>query len=33
VGIQHAFVIPMLCYLYIAFYGFVGSKIPKDFAV
>jgi MFS transporter, FHS family, L-fucose permease len=26
VGIQHAFVIPMICYLYIAFYGFVGHK-------
>jgi FHS family L-fucose permease-like MFS transporter len=26
VGIQHAFVIPLICYLYIAFYGFVGSK-------
>ena len=26
VGIQHAFVIPMICYLYIAYYGLVGSK-------
>ena len=26
--IQTAFVIPMICYLYIAFYGFVGHK-PK----
>ena len=26
VGIQHSFVIPMICYLYIAFYGLVGSK-------
>jgi MFS transporter, FHS family, L-fucose permease len=26
IGIHHAFVIPALCYLYIAFYGFVGSK-------
>jgi len=25
-GIQHAFVLPLLCYLYIAFYGLVGSK-------
>jgi FHS family L-fucose permease-like MFS transporter len=26
VGIQHSFVIPMICYLYIAYYGLVGSK-------
>jgi MFS transporter, FHS family, L-fucose permease len=26
VGIQHAFVIPMVCYLYIAWYGLWGSK-------
>ncbi len=26
VGIQHAFVIPMFCYLYIAWYGVWGSK-------
>ena len=26
VGIQHAFVIPMICYLYIAYYGLSGSK-------
>ncbi|HUX27174.1 MAG TPA: sugar MFS transporter [Terracidiphilus sp.] len=26
VGIQHAFVLPMLCYLYIAWYGMWGSK-------
>lgn len=26
VGIQHAFVLPVLCYLYIAFYGLRGSK-------
>jgi len=26
VGIQHSFVLPVLCYLYIAFYGFWGSK-------
>jgi MFS transporter, FHS family, L-fucose permease len=25
-GIQHAFLLPMCCYLYIAFYGLVGSK-------
>jgi FHS family L-fucose permease-like MFS transporter len=26
VGIQHAFVIPALCYLFIAYYGLWGSK-------
>jgi len=26
VGIQHAFVLPMICYLYIAYYGLIGSK-------
>lgn len=26
VGIQHAFVLPMFCYLYIAYYGLSGSK-------
>jgi FHS family L-fucose permease-like MFS transporter len=26
VGIQHAFVIPVICYLYIAYYGMWGSK-------
>jgi len=29
VGIQHAFVLPILCYLYIAFYGLWGSKIKQ----
>ena len=28
IGIHHAFFLPVLCYLYIAYYGFVGSK-PK----
>jgi FHS family L-fucose permease-like MFS transporter len=28
VGIQHAFIIPVICYLYIAYYGIWGSK-PK----
>jgi MFS transporter, FHS family, L-fucose permease len=32
VGIQHAFVIPLLCYLYIAFYGLWGSKPGKTAA-
>jgi FHS family L-fucose permease-like MFS transporter len=26
IGIQHALIIPAICYLYITFYGFVGSK-------
>jgi FHS family L-fucose permease-like MFS transporter len=26
VGIQYSFVIPVICYLYIAYYGFVGHK-------
>jgi FHS family L-fucose permease-like MFS transporter len=26
VGIQHALILPILCYLYIAYYGFSGSK-------
>jgi FHS family L-fucose permease-like MFS transporter len=26
VGIQHSFVIPIVCYLYIAYYGLWGSK-------
>lgn len=27
IGVQHAFVLPLLCYLYIVFYGFRGSKL------
>ena len=26
IGLQHAFIIPMICYLYIAYYGVWGSK-------
>ncbi len=26
IGIQHAFILPILCYLYIAYYGLIGSK-------
>jgi FHS family L-fucose permease-like MFS transporter len=26
IGLQHAFIIPALCYVFIAYYGFVGSK-------
>ena len=32
VGIQHAFVIPMICYLYIAWYGLWGSKPVRTVA-
>ena len=28
IGIHHAFIIPAICYLYIMYYGYVGSK-PK----
>ncbi|MGB6721648.1 MAG: sugar MFS transporter [Terracidiphilus sp.] len=31
-GIQHAFVIPMFCYLYIAYYGLSGSKPARTVA-
>jgi FHS family L-fucose permease-like MFS transporter len=27
IGIHHAFVLPILCYLYIAWYGMWGSKV------
>ncbi|HET7307208.1 MAG TPA: sugar MFS transporter [Gammaproteobacteria bacterium] len=27
IGLHHAFVLPLLCYLYIIFYGFKGSRI------
>lgn len=26
-GVHHAFILPLLCYLYIVFYGFKGSKL------
>ena len=26
IGIHHALIIPVLCYIYVAYYGFVGSK-------
>ncbi len=29
-GVQHAFVLPLLCYLYIAFYGLNGSRIEAS---
>jgi len=30
VGIQYAFVLPIVCYIYVAFYGFVGYKPSRD---
>jgi FHS family L-fucose permease-like MFS transporter len=32
VGIQHAFVIPVICYLYIGYYGMWGSKPSRTLA-
>ena len=29
VGIQHALVLPMLCYLFIAYYGLLGSRSTR----
>jgi MFS transporter, FHS family, L-fucose permease len=29
-GIRHAFILPALCYIYIAYYGFRGS-VPTDY--
>jgi FHS family L-fucose permease-like MFS transporter len=26
IGIHHCFILPMLCYLFIIYYGFVGSR-------
>jgi FHS family L-fucose permease-like MFS transporter len=28
--LQHAFFLPLLCYLYIVFYGLSGSKIRSE---
>ncbi len=30
IGLQHAFVIPLLCYLFIIYYGFAGSRIVDE---
>jgi FHS family L-fucose permease-like MFS transporter len=30
IGIHHAFIIPVLCYLFIAYYGLKGSKIIQS---
>jgi FHS family L-fucose permease-like MFS transporter len=29
IGIHHAYILPLICYAYIVFYGFKGSKIRK----
>ena len=29
IGIHHAYILPLICYAYIVFYGFKGSKIQK----
>ena len=29
IGIHHAFLLPLLCYLYVGYYGFSGSKVPR----
>jgi len=31
IGIKHAFFLPVICYLYIVFYGFVGSRRKNTF--
>jgi len=33
IGVQHAFVLPLLCYLYIVWYGFRGSKVDDHVAL
>ena len=30
IGIQHAFVLPLVCYFFIIYYGFVGSRIVDE---
>ena len=32
IGIHHAYILPLVCYAYIVFYGFKGSKIQKHVA-
>jgi FHS family L-fucose permease-like MFS transporter len=29
-GIQHAFVLPIICYLFITYYGIAGYKTSKE---
>ncbi len=33
IGIHHAFILPILCYLYILYYGLVGSKVKQSAVV
>ncbi len=33
IGIQHAFILPLVCYLFIVYYGFIGSRIEPGAAV
>ena len=33
IGIHHAFVLPILCYLYIAYYGLKGRAALTDCAI
>ena len=33
IGVQHAFVLPLACYLYIIYYGFRGSRIVESVRV
>jgi FHS family L-fucose permease-like MFS transporter len=30
IGLQTAFILPVLCYIYIVFYGFIGSRQPEQ---
>ena len=30
IGIQYAFAVPIVCYVYIAFYGFVGHEVKPE---
>ena len=30
IGIQHAFFVPVICYMYIVFYGVNGAKPPRE---
>jgi len=33
IGLQHAFFLPLLCYLYVVFYGLSGSRLRGDLAI
>ena len=32
IGVQRSFILPALCYLYVAYYGFYGSKPVRPMA-